>query len=148
MKLLLNLENNISFRFLVLIVVFLQILIISFFIHTFHIEKKHVRTILICNKFTNYLFGPKVNTFLNWLSVPERVNVDATKMDIIVLLYLGQFSVNMIPYLYNYFWKSLVECNLKLVSFSRNRLNNLFHFKGTTPFWSKFNDLRFLESWL
>lgn len=148
MKLLLNLENNISFRFLVLIVVFLQILIISFFIHTFHIEKKHVRTILICNKFTNYFFGPKVNTFLNWLSVPERVNVDATKMDIIVLLHLGQFPVNKIPYLYNYFWKSLVERNLKLVSFSRNRLNNLFRFKGTTPFWSKFNDLKSLESWL
>ena len=63
----------------------------------------------MCNKFSISLFDPQVNTFLNRLYVPERVNVDATKKDIIVLLnidatkkniivllYSGEFSVNLI----------------------------------------------------
>ena len=64
--------------------------------------------------------------FLNKIYVPK-------KDVLIVLPYLGQFSLNLRSRLYNSFNKTLPQCNIKVIFQSKNRLNNLFRFTDSIP---------------
>ena len=56
------------------------------------------------------------------------------KKDILIVLpFLGQFSLNLRSRLYNWFNKTLPQCNIKVIFQSKNRLTNLFRFKNSIP---------------
>ena len=57
-----------------------------------------------------------------------------SKKDVLIVLpFLGQFSLNLRPRLYNSFNKTLPQCNIKVIFQSKNHLSKLFRFKDSIP---------------
>ena len=52
---------------------------------------------------------------------------------LVVLPYLGTFSLNLRKRLYKSVSKSLPQCNIKVIFQSKNRLSNFFKFKNSIP---------------
>ena len=52
---------------------------------------------------------------------------------LIVLPFLGQFSLDLRSRLYNCFKKTLPQCNIKVIFQTKNCLSNLFRFKDSIP---------------
>ena len=70
--------------------------------------------------------------FLNKMYVTKRILITFPKKDVLIVLpFLGQFSLNLRSRLYNCFNKTLPQCNIKVIFQSKNRLSNLFRFKDS-----------------
>ena len=54
---------------------------------------------------------------------------------LVVLPFLGTFSLNLRKRLYKSVSKSLPQCNIKVIFQSKNRLSSLFKFKGSIPLY-------------
>ena len=66
--------------------------------------------------------------------MPKRSLITVPKKDVLIVLpFLGQFSLNLRSRLYNCFNKTLTQCDIKIVFQSKNRLSDLFRFKESTP---------------
>ena len=64
--------------------------------------------------------------------MPKRSLITVPKKDVLIVLpFLGQFSLNLRSRLYNCFNKTLSQCNIKVIFQSKNRLSNLFRFKNS-----------------
>ena len=71
---------------------------------------------------------------MNKIYVPKRILITGSKKDVLIVLpFLGQFSLNLRSRLYNCFNKTLPQCNIQVSLQSKNRLSNLFRFKDSTP---------------
>ena len=101
---------------------------------SFHLEAEQLQQIFKCN---NYLVGLKdhcVKTILNKIYVPKRILITLPKKDVLIVLpFLGQFSLNLRYRLYNCFNKTIPQCNIEVIFQSKNRLSNLFRFKDSIP---------------
>ena len=105
---------------------------------SFHLEVEQLRHIFKCNNYPVGLIDQCVKTLLNKIYVPKRILITVPKKDVLIVLpFLGQFSLNLRSRLYNCFNKTLPLCNIKIIFQSKNRLSNLFRFKGSIP-----NELR------
>ena len=101
---------------------------------SFHLEVEHLRQIFKCNNYPVGLMDQCEDLFLNKNYVPKRTLITVPKKDVlIVILFLGQFSLNLRSRLYNCFNKTLPQCNIKVIFQSKNRLSNLFRFKDSIP---------------
>ena len=66
--------------------------------------------------------------------MPKRILITVPKKDVLIVLpFLGQFSLNLRSRLYNCFNKTLPQCNIKVIFQSKNHLSNLFRFKDSIP---------------
>ena len=60
--------------------------------------------------------------------------ITVPKKDLLIILpFLGQFSLNLRSILYNCLKKTLPQCNTKVVFQSKNCLSNVFRFKDSIP---------------
>ena len=101
---------------------------------SFHLEVEQLRQIFKCNNYPVGLIDQCVKTFLNKIYVPKRILITVPKKDVLIVLpFLGQFSLNLRSRLYNCFNKTLPQCNIKVIFQSKNRLSNLFRFKDSIP---------------
>ena len=101
---------------------------------SFHLEVDQLRQTFKCNNYLVSLIDHCVETFLNKIFVPKRTLITVPKKGILIVLpFLGQFSLNLRFRLYNCFNKKLPQCNIKVIFQSKNRLNNLFRFKDSIP---------------
>ena len=101
---------------------------------SFHVEVEQLRQIFKCNNYPVALINQCVKTFLNKIYVPKRILITVPKKDVLIVLpFLGQFSLNLRSRLYNCFNKTLPQCNIKVIFQSKNHLSNLFRFKGSIP---------------
>jgi len=100
----------------------------------FHLEVEQLRQIFKCNKYPVSLIDQCIKTFLNKIYIPKRVMITAAKKEVLIVLpFLGQFSLTLRSRLYNCFNKTLPQCNLKVIFQSKNRLSSLFRFKDSIP---------------
>ena len=82
---------------------------------SFHLEVEQLRRIFKCNNYPVALIDPFVKTFLNKIYVPKRILITFPKKDVLIVLpFLGQFSLNLRSRLYNCFNKTLPSVTLKL----------------------------------
>ena len=101
---------------------------------SFHLEVGQLRQIFKCNNYAVGLIDQCVKTFLNKIYVPKRILITVPKKDVLIVLpFLGQFSLNLRSRLYNCFNKTLPQCNIKVIFQSKNRLSNIFRFKDSIP---------------
>ena len=92
-----------------------------------------------CDRFLNVnypigLIGRCVKTFLNKIYAPKKILITFPKKDVLIVLpFLGQFSLNLRFGLYDCFNKTPPQCNIKVIFQSKNCLSNLFRFKDSIP---------------
>ena len=101
-------------------------------IQSFHLEVEQLRQIFKCSNYPVGLIDQCLKTFLNKIYVPKRILITVPKKDVLIVLpFLGQFSLNLRSRLYNCFNKTLPQCNIKVIFQSKNRLSDLFRLKGS-----------------
>ena len=101
---------------------------------SFHLEVEQLRQIFKCNNYPVALIDQCVKTFLNKIYVPKRILITVPKKDVLIILpFLGQFSLNLRSRLHNCFNKTLPRCNIKVIFQSKNLLTNLIRFKDSIP---------------
>ena len=101
---------------------------------SFHLEVEQLQHIFKCNNYPVGLIDQCVKTFFNKIYLPKRILITVPKKDVLIVLpFLGQFSLNLRSRLYNCFNKTLPQCNIKVIFQSKNRLSNLFRFKDSIP---------------
>ena len=101
---------------------------------SFHSEVEQLPQIFKCNNYPVALIDQCVKTYLNKIYVPKRILITVAKKDILIVLpFLGQFSLNLRSILYNCFNKTLHQCNIEIIFQSKNRLSSLFRFKDSIP---------------
>ena len=101
---------------------------------SFHVEAEQLRQIFKCNNYPVALIDQCVKTFLNKIYVPKRILITVPKKDVLIVLpFLGQFSLNLRSRLYNCFNKTLPQCNIKVIFQSKNRLSILSRIKDSIP---------------
>ena len=82
---------------------------------SFHLEVDQLRQIFKCNSYAVTLIDQCVKIFLNKIFVPKRTLITVSKKDILIVLpFLGQFSLNLRSRLYNCFRKTLPQSNIKV----------------------------------
>ena len=70
------------------------------------------------------------------LYVPKQIVLTVPKKELLVVLpFLGTFSLNLRKRLYKAVSKSLPQCNIIVIFQSKNRLISLFKFKGSIPLY-------------
>ena len=102
----------------------------------FHIEVEHLRSILKCNNYPVNIIDQCIKKFLDKLYVPKQIVLTVPKRELLVVLpFLGTFSLNLRKRLYKSVSKSLPQCNIKVIFQSKNRLSSLFKFKDSIPLY-------------
>ena len=100
----------------------------------FHIEVEHVRRIFKCNNYHVNIIDQCIKKFLDKLYVPKQIVPTVPRKELLVVLpFLGTFSLNLRKRLYKAVCKSLPQCNIKFIFPSKNRLSNLLKFKDSIP---------------
>ena len=70
------------------------------------------------------------------LYVPKQIGSTVPEREMLVALpFLGTFSLNLRERLYKSVRKSLPQCNIKVISQSKNWLSSLFKFKDSIPLY-------------
>ena len=97
----------------------------------FHIEVEHPRRIFKCNNYPVNIIDQCIKKFLD---VPKQTVPTVLKKELLILLpFLGTFSLNFRKRLYKAVSNSLPQCYIKIILLSKNRLSNLFKFKDSFP---------------
>ena len=100
----------------------------------FRIEVEHLRSIFKCNSYPVNIIDQCIKKFLDKLYVPKQIVLTVPKKELLVVLpFLGTFSLNLRKRLYKAVSKSLTQCNIKVIFQSKNRLSSLFKFKDSIP---------------
>ena len=87
----------------------------------FHTEVEHLRRVFKCNKRPVNIIDQCIKKFLDKLYVPKQIVSTVPKKELLVVLpYLGTFSLNLRKRLYKAVSKSLPQCNIKVVFQSKN----------------------------
>ena len=87
----------------------------------FHIEVEYLRSIFKCNNYPVNIIDQCIKKFLDKLYVPKQIVPTVPKKELLVVLpYLGTFSLNLRKRLYKSFGKSLPQCNIKVIFQSKN----------------------------
>ena len=101
----------------------------------FHIEVELLRSIFKCNNYPVNIIDQCIKKFFDKLYVPKQIVPTVPKKELLVVLpYLGTFSLNLRKRLYKSVSKSLPQCNIKVISQSKNRLSSFFKFFAPTLF--------------
>ena len=96
----------------------------------FHIEVEHLRSILKCNNYPVNIIDQCIKKFLDKLYVPKQIVLTVPKRELLVVLpFLGTFSLNLRKRLYKSVSKSLPQCNIKVIFQSNNWLSSFFKFR-------------------
>ena len=102
----------------------------------FHIEVEHLRRTFNCNNYPVNLLDQCIKKFLDKLYVHKQIVPIVPKKELLVVLpFLGTFSLNLRKRFYKAVSKSLPQCNIKVIFQSKNRLSNLFKFKDSIPLY-------------
>ena len=81
----------------------------------FRIEVELLRSIFKCNNYPVNIIDQCIKKFFDKLYVPKQMVLTVPKMELLVVLpYLGAFSLNLRKHLYKSVSKSLPQCNKKL----------------------------------
>ena len=100
----------------------------------FHIEVELLRSIFKCNNYPVNIIDQCIKKFFDKLYVPKQIVPTVPKKELLVVLpYLGTFSLNLRKRLYKSVSKSLPQCNIKVIFQSKNRLSSFFKFKDSIP---------------
>ena len=116
-----------------------HILLFRFFkicssMENFHIEVELLRSIFKCNNYPVNIIDQCIKKFFDKLYVPKQIVPTVPKKELLVVLpYLGTFSLNLRKGLYKSVSKSLPQCNIKVIFQSKNRLSSFFKFKDSIP---------------
>ena len=87
----------------------------------FHVEVEHLRSILKCNNYPVIIIDQCIKKFLEKLYVPKQIVLTVPKREFLVVLpFLGTFSLNLRKHLYESVSKSLPQCNSKVIFQSKN----------------------------
>ena len=93
----------------------------------FHIEVELLRSIFKCNNYPVNIIDQCIKKFFDKLYVPKQIVPTVPKKELLVVLpYLGTFSLNLRKLLYKSVSKSLPRCNIKVIFQSKNRLSSFF----------------------
>ena len=102
----------------------------------FHIEVEHLRSIFKCNNYPVNIIDQCIKNFLDKLYVPKQIVLTVPKKELlVVLLFLGTFSLNLRKRLHKAVSKSLLQCIIKVIFQSKNQLSSLFKFKDSIPLY-------------
>ena len=105
-------------------------------IENFHIEVEHLKSIFKCNNYHVNIIDQCINKSLDKLYVPKQIVLTVPRKELLVVLpFLGKFSLNLRKRLYKTVSKSLPQCNIKVIFQSKNRLSSLFKFKDSIPLY-------------
>ena len=98
----------------------------------FHIEVELQRSIFKCNNYTVNIIDQCIKKFFDKLYDPKHIVPTVPKEELLVVLaYLGTFSLNLRKRLYKSVSKSFPQCNIKVIFQSKNRLSGFFKFKDS-----------------
>ena len=87
----------------------------------FHIEVELLKSIFKCNNYPVNVMDQCVKKFLDKLYVPKQIVPTVPKKELLVVLpYVGIFSLNLRKRLHKSVSKSLPQCNIKLIFQSKN----------------------------
>ena len=100
----------------------------------FHIEIELLRSSFKCYNYPVNIIDQCIKKFFGKMYVPKQIVPTVPKRELLVVLpYLGTFSLNLRRRLYKSVSKSLSQCNIKVIFQSKNRLSSSF-FSLRTPF--------------
>ena len=100
----------------------------------FHIEVELLRSIFKCNNYPVNIIDQCIKKFFDKLYVRKQIVPTVPKKELLVVLpYLGTFSLNLRKRFYNLVSKSLPQCNMKVIYLSKNRLSSIFKCKDSIP---------------
>ena len=101
-------------------------------IENLHIEVEHLRRIFKCNNYPVHIIDQCIKKFLDKSYVPKQIVPTVPKKELLVVLpFVGTFSLNLRKRLYKAVSKSLPQCNIKVIFQSKNPLSNLLKFKDS-----------------
>ena len=102
----------------------------------FHLEVEDLRSIFKCNNYPVNIIYQCIKKFLDKVYVPKLIVPAVPKKELLVVLpFLGTFSLNLRKRLYKSVSMSLPQCNIKVTFESKNRLSSLFKFKDSIPLY-------------
>ena len=82
----------------------------------FHIEVELLRSIFKCNNYPVNIIDQCIKKFFDKLYVPKQIVPTVPKKELLVVLpYLGTFSLNLRKRLYKSVSKSLPQCKIKVI---------------------------------
>ena len=82
----------------------------------FHVQVELLRSIFKCNNCPVNIIDQCIKEFLNKLYIPKQIVPTVTKRELLVVVpFLGTFSLNLRKRLYKLVSKSLRQCNLKVI---------------------------------
>ena len=100
----------------------------------FHIEVEPLRSIFKCNNYPVNIIDQSMKKVLDKLHILKQIVPTVPKKELLVVLpYLGTFSLNLRKHLYKSVSKSLPQCNIKFIFQSKNGLRSFFKFKDSIP---------------
>ena len=87
----------------------------------FHIEVELLRSVFKCNNYPVNIIDQCIKKFLDKLYVPKQIVPTVPKRELVVVLpYLGTFSLNLRKRLHKSVSKSLPQYNMKVIFQSEN----------------------------
>ena len=87
----------------------------------FHIKVEHLRSIFKCNNYPVNIIDQCIKKFLDKLYVPKQILLTVLKKELLIVLpFLGTFSLNLRKRLCKAVSKSLPQCNIKVIFQSKN----------------------------
>ena len=79
-----------------------------------HIEVEHLRSIFKCNNYPVNIINQCIKKFLDKLDVPKQIVLTIPEKELLVVLpFLGTFSLNLRKRLYKAVSKSLPQCKIE-----------------------------------
>ena len=97
----------------------------------FTIEVEFLRSIFKCNNYTVNIIDQCNKKFWDKLYAPKQIVQTVPKRELLVVLpYLGTFSLNLRKRLYKSVSNSLPQCNTKVVFQSKDWLNSFFYLRS------------------
>ena len=87
----------------------------------FHLEAELLRSIFKCNNYPVNIIDQSIKKFFDKLYVPKQIVPTVPKKELLVVLpYLGTFSLNLRKRLYKSVSKSLPQCSIKVICQYKN----------------------------
>ena len=97
-----------------------------------HIEVELLRNIFKCKNYPVNINDQCIKKCLDKLYAPKQIVPTVPKKELLIVLpYLGTFHLNLRKRLYKSVSKSLPQCNIKVISQSKNRLSSFLKFKDS-----------------
>ena len=104
-----------------------------------------------CNNYPVNIIHQCIKNFLDKLYVSKQIVPVPTVLKrewLVVLPFLGEFSLNLRIRLYKSVSKSLPQCNVKIIFQSKDRLSSLFKFKDSIPLYLRYHLIHKFQCYL